>query len=143
MNARDAKRRADKIVDGRINKLGRALGLEAMQRVMDKTPVDTGHARGNWNASVGAPDFSVVGMGQVDGSGFAQGARRKGGVVIDDWDMAGGDALHVANGVPYIVRLEEGWSGQAPSGMARVTVQELKPMVGRIARIVSRMRGDG
>lgn len=132
MNARDAERRADRIVDARVDKLGRAAGMEVLRRVMRRTPVDTGHARGNWNARVGQADTSVM-DGRTEPVALAAGAA-----VIEAWKMSQNEALHVTNAVPYIIRLEEGWSKQAPQGMARLTVAEMKPVIERITRSLNR-----
>lgn len=40
----------------------------------------------------------------------------------------------ITNNAPHILRLEWGWSNQAPIGMARLTVAETDERVQRIAR---------
>lgn len=49
---------------------------------------------------------------------------------IQDWSPTHGQAvLWISNNLPYAVRLEYGWSKQAPSGMVRVTLLELGAIV--------------
>lgn len=85
----------------------RELALDIDRRVILETPVDTGAARSNWLASIGAPDMSVV---EID----VGAALQKGAITISG---AGDyDAVYISNNLPYIQRLNEGWSQQAGSG---------------------------
>lgn len=74
----------------------------------DATPVRSGRARANWRCSVGSPDCSSDDCTVFD-SGRAQAAFSA---------VKAGDTLCITNSVPYIGRLEEGWSVQAPAGIA-------------------------
>lgn len=40
--------------------------------------------------------------------------------------------IYIANGLPYILRLENGWSKQAPAGMVAITLAELPSLAGQI-----------
>ncbi len=40
-----------------------------------------------------------------------------------------GDVIYLANSLPYIRRLEYGWSKQAPAGMVRGTVGEFQQAI--------------
>lgn len=116
---------ADAIVDDRLDELGRGLGLETLRRLMQKTPVDTGRAKANWNVSRGSPDLTTT--THTD----ERRALRKGQLTVGFFRLSKED-LWLANGLPYIERLEYGWSKQAPLGMARLTVSELEPLARRI-----------
>lgn len=123
---RRAGAKAEAIISARLEKYGRALGLEALGRLVQKTPVDTGHARGNWfTAEDKAP------LSQIEGRTESE-ARTEGAAVIANFNINDHN-LHLTNNVPYIERLENGWSQQAPQGMAKRTVQELKGVSDRIA----------
>jgi len=126
------ERNANRVVDVRLDKLGRALGLEIQRRLMDKTPVDTGRARGNWNASIGEPDFTT------SETTSAAATIAKASAVVRGFELSEGASFYVSNGLPYIERLEEGYSAQAPNGMVRVTVAELKPLAERIGASLNR-----
>lgn len=77
------------------------------------TPVDTGHARANWILSTGSP-----GTGQVAGT------RGDGNVAsILTWSLSDGP-IFVNNNVPYILRLNDGWSAQQPSGFIERAIDE-------------------
>ena len=131
----DLKRNAMAITADRANQFMRGVGLEMHSRLVLRTPVDEGRARANWNASVGSED------GSEDPSATSANVGAKSGVargVIRETDFFRGGKLFLTNGVPYIKKLEEGSSKQAPQGMIAVTVAELRLFVERIA---GRIRG--
>lgn len=100
----------------------RKIALEALRRVTLKTPVDTGRARGNWFVQIGAEGFEV--STAVDPTGAVTIAR--GSAVIGTYrEVKGFPMISIYNNLPYINRLEHGWSKQAPAGMVVVTVTEL------------------
>ena len=43
-----------------FDKYMRALALEAVNRIVQRTPVDTGRAKGNWNLAIGEMDDSTT-----------------------------------------------------------------------------------
>lgn len=92
--------------------------------IVNRTPVDTGRARGGWVASVGSPSQS---KGQADKSG--QGAIRKANAQSEK-AVKNRDIYYLANNVRYIVKLEYGSSDQAPNGMVRISMQEIKGLIG-------------
>jgi len=103
-----------------VAKFQQKLGLEALRRVVLKTPVDTGRARANWQTSLGSPVEGV--LNRVDPSGGVAIAEGTGVIVAvqpfqDIW---------LSNNVPYIISLEDGSSKQAPAGMVAVTIGELQ-----------------
>ena len=87
--------------------------------VIDKSPVDTGRFRANWNISFSAPDESV--SEDTDKTG----AESKGRVykAMSGYKLKD-QSIYLTNSLPYAMRLEEGWSGQAPQGMVRLSVME-------------------
>ena len=58
-------------------------------------------------------------------------AISRGGDVIDDYAReAGFPVISVYNNLPYIERLEDGYSNQAPEGMVSLTAAELSVELG-------------
>ncbi len=108
----------------------RALILGAAQKIISRTPVDTGRARGNWQISVDTAD--VTEMGDDKGGGATiMGVRAD--VLQADID----DKVFLLNGVPYIQRLEDGWSDQIPpGGMVKVTLAEMQQIAAEVAQMV-------
>lgn len=83
---------------------------DMLQQVVIRSPVDTGAYRSNHRVSIGNVDTSY------DASDTSNGAISKGIRTI----QAGGGlgkVVHVSNSLPYAVRLENGWSQQAPLGV--------------------------
>lgn len=105
---------------GSIHRATRKLALEALRRVVLKTPVDTGRARGNWQTTIGRP-----------ATGQTEATDPSGGQTISRGSQVIGQApifrpITLANNLPYIERLESGSSQQAPNGMVATTVSELE-----------------
>lgn len=112
--ARDLHRWADKIGQS-IDAVVAAVCLQMSASIIMRTPVDTGRARGNWQASIGSP-----------ATGLSSGMDAR--TVLSEAEavaqMAPGSVFFLTNNLPYIRRLEYGHSSQAPHGMVRVTASE-------------------
>jgi len=91
---------------------------ELAERVVMRTPIDTGFARAGWQAAINGQGD---GGGSLDPSGGETVAR----VTLVAAQMRAGDTFAMQNNVSYIRRLEHGWSqNQAPNGMVGITVTE-------------------
>lgn len=98
------------------------IGLEAIKRVVLKSPVNTGRFRGNWALSIGAIDTTTTET--VDPSGGATIAR--GQAAIAPYGATEGfPMVYIQNNLPYAEPLENGHSKQAPAGVVGLTVSEL------------------
>lgn len=86
-----------------------------------------GRARGNWQYGLDAPNLTMTGeYGPFDQSGTGTINKVVGGVPED----ALGHVHYITNTLPYIERLEDGWSHrQAPNGMVNLTFMEFDPIV--------------
>lgn len=95
------------------NEIVRKVALAADQTIVMATPVDTGRARANWQAGIGAAPAGTVEYsgGGSGAAGYAIGAAQN--VVTTYKGQPGG--IWLANNLPYIQRLNEGWSAQAPA----------------------------
>lgn len=103
---------------GDIGKAARAVALDVFSRIIVRSPVDTGRFRGNWQLDV-----------QIVPEGWAEALDPAGQLTIDKARLQLapyklGYEIHIRNNVPYAVRLENGWSGQAPQGVVKVTLVE-------------------
>ncbi len=117
---------ADKVVRNVVLDIGKSLVM--------KTPVGDpkywkskppkgyagGHARGNWQHSVGNRVIEEIDC--IDKSGQKSIDRIQQSIP----QSAAGLVHYVQNSVPYIKRLEEGHSRQAPHGMVALTEIEFK-----------------
>lgn len=113
---------------GRSHRFVQALLLEGVRRLVLRTPVDSGRARGAWQVTAGAPATSSP-LGALDKNGAATIGKASGTVA----SLPPGQAGYVVNNVVYIGELEKGHSGQAPNGMVAVTIEELKLISDRLA----------
>lgn len=101
----------------------RKLALEALSRIVNRTPVDTGRARGNWFVQIGGAGAELSTNVDRDGQvTISQGAQ----VIATYQDQTGFPVITIYNNLPYINRLENGYSNWAPAGMVSVTVTELQ-----------------
>lgn len=107
-----------------FRKFQKMVVLDAMKRIIFKSPVDTGRFRANWNTAIGAPDESTT--ENTDPSGSEAQARCLD--VLDGLDPY--DTVYLTNNLDYAMALEHGHSQQAPGGMIALTVVELQTLIG-------------
>lgn len=106
----------------------RYLCLDLLTNVVQGTPVDTGRARGNWQASINAPRTNA--LETTDKNGGATISAGQSAV-----NKAAGNVFYLTNNLPYIERLEfEGWSKQAPSGWVRTAIERTKQIAAKMPR---------
>ena len=116
-----------------LNDTVRGVVLELGTRIVQRSPVDTGKFRGNWQLTVGGPDirtnepFDKQELGSSPSAGtFDRWKGEIGAATI-------GSTFYITNSLPYARRLEyEGWSQQAPAGMVRVTVAEYGQIINQV-----------
>ena len=116
----------------------RKLALTALAKVVRRTPVGDptfwksdppegyvgGRARNNWFVQIGGPGSKTTEI--VDASGAGANARGAAAVAayrsLKNWPT-----ISIYNNLPYIGRLEDGYSHQAPpGGIVEITVAELR-----------------
>jgi hypothetical protein len=110
--------------------------VQLFSAVVKKTPVDTGRARSNWNASHGTADTTTT-TSTDQGRGAAE--------AVKAGTLPTGGVVYLANSLPYIRKLEYGeypnppkkGTGKTvaasprrrPQGMVRLTAQEFSDYV--------------
>lgn len=109
---------------GNMDQVVRGVALELGSRVIQRTPVDTGRAKANWRYSEGSPDTATT-----ESANQAESLQRLNNG-IRAYSAATGKSIFITNALPYIKRLEYGWSvKQAPEGMVRITAAEFLGIV--------------
>lgn len=102
-----------------------ALALDVQANLQQDTPRDTGWARANWVMSWGAPVVDPVVAATSDPSPalVSRAAVRQQQSIADvmAYDLDKG-AIFTTNNVPYIGRLNEGWSKQAGAAFIQRSV---------------------
>jgi hypothetical protein len=95
------------------------LATEALARVTEKSPFDLGTFQNNWLISIGAPnDGTTMTLGEF--------GAMSAGALASYATATGFPVLYLQNNLPYALRLENGWSRQAPAGVLAMTVAELE-----------------
>ena len=112
-----------KRVGARADQVPRIVAVQISGQIIERTPVNTGRAKGNWQATIETPASGVLDNEDRSGSGTMQKTYR----VANDFKA--GHVFYLVNNLPYIRRLEQGWSRQAPAGMVAVTVSEFQQAV--------------
>jgi hypothetical protein len=87
----------------------KATAFEVFSQVIQNTPVKTGRARANWNISSETPDFSTTNSTSNTTNLF-------------DDNLDNFPNVYVANGLDYVVDLENGKSKQAPAGIINPSI---------------------
>jgi hypothetical protein len=119
-------------IDRTLDQGIRATLLEVSTAIIKGTPADTGRARGNWQASIGrgaTGEVSVVNKRAGEAKAILN-VNQKASVAV-------GDLYYLTNNVPYIERLEYGWSKQAPGGMVRKNMQNFNRLLVKNIRAAS------
>lgn len=124
-------RNFSRLVERRAERVARGAVLELGTRIITRTPVDTGRARGGWQTSIGGTAGPAPGRSPAEAE--RELARAAETLVV-------GDQVHISNAVEYVPVLERGSSAQAPRGMVEVTVAEWPDIVRRVARLARRER---
>lgn len=126
------------------------LAKELQEKIVERTPIDTGRAKASWRISPGVADPSIE-------PPLANRIRSSGEIEIagkDEHPLYGGQALAVArshqqkltgrdpvivisNNLDYIEELENGSSQQAPAGMVAVTVSNPQQLQAAMERILA------
>lgn len=136
-------RRMDVIAEGvavNTDKLVRTVALVADQALASGTPVDTGRARSNWIAQIGAAASDVIpaydpGKDGATAAANTQAAMAQAETVIAGYKGDSDTEIHLTNNLPYIGRLNDGYSHQAAANFVEDSIQEAVRKV-RSARII-------
>jgi hypothetical protein len=141
-----------KTIPDRVADFQRLVTLELLSRIVPKTPVDEGRARGNWQTTIGQP-------AQGEKGNFAEDPIAAGRAILSTLRPFG--ATFLTNNAPYIrvlefglfnppnpgpskdprprrfgrILVQDGFSIQAPEGMVRVSVRELELFLRSVQRV--------
>jgi hypothetical protein len=120
------------LTEDKIGLVIQKVGMDLLRGVVMLTPVDTGRARANWQASIGSPITTELPWEGGGKSAATQAALSQGEAAVGK--VKGDAALFLSNNVPYIEALEWGHSGQAPDGMVRKTIERFPYLVEEAAK---------
>jgi hypothetical protein len=118
--------------------VARKVALELQAKVIEKSPVDTGMLRANWNVSLNLMDTAEYSSDISGSTAIARG-------VGELFSFKVGDSIYITNNLPYVSKLEfglygdgektsGGFSKQAPQGFVRITYKEVVNDLDKIGR---------
>lgn len=113
--------------DEQAEKALKKTAIDLLKRVIRKTPVDTGRARGGWLAFLEEENVAVN-VSQDAGGNFSQEEVQR-GIEEGDFEVdfrGASKRIQIMNGVEYIIPLEFGHSEQSPAGMLRIAMREMR-----------------
>lgn len=114
-------------VEENLEKTIRATALAVMTNIVSNTPVDTGRARNNWNADINTVDASITEEVNPNTTG-----TEKITAALVSYKLS--DTINISNNLPYIRRLNEGHSKQAPANFVEKAVMVGKRQGKEIAK---------
>lgn len=124
-------------------KIGRAgkvvsveLATELGRRIVKRMPVKTGAARGNVKLVIGRNPFTANKRVRDPSGNRTIAAIRRSAE-----RLAAYSRYRIGSALPYIPRLERGYSRQAPRGMFRISMQEIKQRQRQLANKALRQLG--
>ena len=103
------KKRADNIKKN-ADKIVAQAAIAIVSNLVQETPEDTGRAKGNYFSTVGSPSSGEV------LSGFSESV---GNSNITENTVLNGQSIYIVNNLPYIIRLDNGWSPKNSGFVAR------------------------
>ena len=98
----------------KMSMIVRKVSFDVYGGLIKRTPVDTGHARGNWRVVVGAgaPPINEIDRDIKHGLGVAKEREQ-----IRKFRVGHNDKVFIFNNTSYIVYLDRGTSGQNRQGI--------------------------
>ncbi len=104
-----------------VNKEARAIGINLLNGLTRVTPVDTGRARGNWYVGIVSPNRDIETMRRAltaitDGLTVFSAFKKTPSFYND---------LVLSNNLPYIERLNDGYSAQAPKKFVEIEIDRV------------------
>ena len=112
-------KKVERVTPLRLSKALQNTAVETINRLIDRTPVDTGAAKFHW--FVRALPYERFDETRTDPSG----SRPKTDAKRDVRLFRIGQTVWIVNSAPYFVYLEHGSSKQAPSGVVAITFAEV------------------
>jgi hypothetical protein len=104
--------------------------LEVNSRFVQKSPVDTGRFKANWNVSTGSINTGTT--QRTSATKFRQ--KDEYNKPIINQLKINGQVVYITNSLPYSRRIEyTAWSSQAPMGVVRTTIAEMSGIIKQIA----------
>lgn len=105
--------------------VGNQVALVIISDLARTTPVDTSKALSNWQLNVGTAPTAEIAAHTPGIKGSSRNASAQETIARATQELQGrqaGQAIYIANRLPYIKRLNEGYSGQQPAGFVERSI---------------------
>jgi hypothetical protein len=111
------------------------MSIRALKSLINNTPADKGVARSNWRVGLGNPPRAVIsayapgknlGINERANASAAFAAGRARILSVKSTSRGLEKSIYIANSVPYIEKLNNGYSKQAPAGFVQTALLEAK-----------------
>ena len=122
LNSPDGADKIARILEKRTTDLMRMATIEFYRQITISTPVDTGRARAGWLITVNAPSTEIVPEGQYTYSAIPPDVPA---VTIND-------RYFITNNTPYIGKLNNGYSRQAPARFVELAAARIQAAISKI-----------
>ncbi len=111
---------SEKKIKGDFKKFHQQVIAELFKRIVLRTPVDTGRARGNWQIELGGPAQGTLDVEDKDGGPTILKE------IVKLSDIPPFSLVHISNNLEYISYLEyEKRSPQHPEGFLEISLTEM------------------
>ena len=137
--------RFSKLPTERLSYAKRLTALSAANRLARRAPVLTGRYRASFNVSVNGIDYSVAAPAPKEfvkeKRVFYEYDKTKAEKALGGVTLQVSDDIFISNSLPYAEALENGHSRQAPNGIFRTVIPEVKEDIMRFASFAKRKDG--
>jgi hypothetical protein len=128
LNSPAGAQKIQEIMERRTTELMQMATIEFHRQVTISTPVDTGRARWGWNITVNAPSTTVPPPGIYPMPTIDQHIENP----IDSITVT--DAIYITNNVPYIKRLNAGYSKNHPARFVEQAAARVQAAVSKLIK---------
>lgn len=146
LSDKNAVLRFTKLTPGRLAWAKKFTALSAVNRLARRAPVLTGRYRASFNVSVNGIDYSVAAPAPKefvkDKRVFYEFDKTKAEKALGGVVLQVSDDIFISNSLPYAESLENGHSRQAPQGVFRTVIPEVKEDIKKFASFAKRKDGD-
>lgn len=117
---------AEQVLPEQVVTLHRFVSLDLLRRVVLKSPVDSGRYRGAWSVSLTVPDAQPLSASAADRVSPIGPEQIISNAITELQALQPYSIIWLSNRMPYALRIENGWSGQAPAGVLAVSIAEVE-----------------
>lgn len=104
-----------------VNQEAQVISLNALRSLVKMTPFKTGRAKGNWFVSPNEKSNRSVSEFRSARQAISEGIATINSVINERYP-----SITISNNLPYIEKLEQGSSVQAPAGFVNLTLNRIK-----------------